>query len=409
MNVWLLKTGEPLPTNQNSERLLRMGMIANELNSRGHKINWFTSSFDHFKKEQICERDTKLKVNDNYIINISYAKGYKKNISISRIINHKVIAKKFRKQAEKMERPDLIYASFPTIDYASEAVKYGKKHNVPVIIDIRDLWPDIFKHNLPQYLRIFAMPYIKLMDNKTNKVMKNAFAINANSEAVLEWGLKKGNRIRTNNDRFFFIGYKKEESDLKTSSKNIIDKDKFNISFFATINNQFDYDKIVEIAKKLEKQDNDVSINICGDGPQMNLLKEKTKELPNIKLLGWTEKNDLIYILENSKMGLAPYKNTFDFQMTVSNKFAEYIAYGLPVIITSEGYMKELIEKNNCGISSQDTDAICKYIIELKNDNKKYQVVSKNAKKLYEENFVAEDIYKDLVDYLEKIKGGVEK
>lgn len=409
MNVWLLKTGEPLPTNQNSERLLRMGMIANELNSRGHKITWFTSSFDHFKKEQICERDTKLKVNDNYIINISYAKGYKKNISISRIINHKVIAKKFRKQAEKMERPDLIYASFPTIDYASEAVKYGKKHNVPVIIDIRDLWPDIFKHNLPQYLRIFAMPYIKLMDNKTKKVMKNAFAINANSEAVLEWGLKKGNRIRTNNDRFFFIGYKKEESDLKTSSKNIIDKDKFNISFFATINNQFDYDKIVEIAKKLEKQDNDVTINICGDGPQMNLLKEKTKELPNIKLLGWTEKNDLIYILENSKMGLAPYKNTFDFQMTVSNKFAEYIAYGLPVIITSEGYMKELIEKNNCGISSQDTDAICKYIIELKNDNKKYQVVSKNAKKLYEENFVAEDIYKDLVDYLEKIKGGVEK
>ena len=409
MNVWLLKTGEPLPTNQNSERLLRMGMIANELNSRGHKITWFTSSFDHFKKEQICERDTKLKVNDNYIINISYAKGYKKNISISRIINHKVIAKKFRKQAEKMERPDLIYASFPTIDYASEAVKYGKKHNVPVIIDIRDLWPDIFKHNLPQYLRIFAMPYIKLMDNKTKKIMKNASAINANSEAVLEWGLKKGNRIRRNNDRFFFIGYEKEETDIETGSKNIIDKDKFNISFFATINNQFDYDKIVEIAKKLEKQDNDVSINICGDGPQTNLLKEKTKELPNIKLLGWTEKNDLIYILENSKMGLAPYKNTFDFQMTVSNKFAEYIAYGLPVIITSEGYMKELIEKNNCGISSQDTDAICKYIIELKNDNKKYQVVSKNAKKLYEENFVAEDIYKDLVDYLEKIKGGVEK
>ena len=108
-------------------------------------------------------------------------------------------------------------------------------------------------------------------------------------------------------------------------------------------------------------------------------------------------------------MGLAPYKNTFDFQMTVSNKFAEYIAYGLPVIITSEGYMKELIEKNNCGISSQDTDAICKYIIELKNDNKKYQAVSKTAKNWYEENFVAEDIYKDLVDYLEKIKGGVEK
>ena len=31
--------------------------------------------------------------------------------------------------------------------------------------------------------------------------------------------------------------------------------------------------------------------------------------------------------------------------MSVSNKFAEYLSYGLPIILTSEGYMKELIEK----------------------------------------------------------------
>lgn len=34
---------------------------------------------------------------------------------------------------------------------------------------------------------------------------------------------------------------------------NSIDKDKFNLSFFATINNQFDYEKIIELAKLLEK------------------------------------------------------------------------------------------------------------------------------------------------------------
>ena len=35
--------------------------------------------------------------------------------------------------------------------------------------------------------------------------------------------------------------------------------------------------------------------------------------------------------------------------------------------------------------------------------------MSKNAQNLYQENFVAEKIYKNLVDYLEKIKEEVEK
>ncbi len=409
MNIWLLKTGEPLPSNKNNGRLLRMGMIANELNNRGHKVIWFTSSFDHFTKKQICEKDTIEKINENYIIDISYAKGYKKNISVSRMLNHRTIAKKFREKAKKLEKPDLIYVAFPTIDYASEAVKYGKKYNVPVIVDIRDLWPDIFKHNLPKYLRIFASPYIKLMDYKTRRIMKNAFAINANSEAVLEWGLKKGKRKKNKFDRFFYIGYKRENSNSNPSKKNILKKDKFNISFFATINNQFDYDKIAELAKKLEKTDNDIVVNICGDGPKMDILKEKTMGLSNINLLGWTERDDLKYILENSKMGLAPYKNTFDFQIGVSNKFAEYIAYGLPVILTSDGYMKKLVEENNCGISSKNPDEICKYIMELKNNNSKYEETSKNARKLYEEKFNAEKIYNDLINYLEEVEGEMKK
>lgn len=39
--------------------------------------------------------------------------------------------------------------------------------------------------------------------------------------------------------------------------------------------------------------------------------------------------------------------------MSVSNKFAEYISYGLPVILFSEGYMEKLLEDNECGIASQ--------------------------------------------------------
>ena len=406
MNVWLLRTSEPMPVVDKEGRILRMGMIAEELSKRGHNVTWFASTFNHFTKKQSFDKDTIVKIKDNYYLNLSYAPAYTKNISIERILNHKVIANKFRKKSKELEKPDLIYVSYPTIEYAEEAVKYGKKNNVPVIVDIRDLWPDIFKHNLPKWIRIFAIPYIKLMNHKAEKIMKNAYAINANSEAVLNWGLNKGKRQRSYLDRYFYIGYNRPIDINILKDYDEINKSKFNISFLATINNQFDYEKIVQLAKMLEEKDKDIIINICGDGPQMSELKKQISGLNNVKLFGWLGKDELNYILENSQIGLAPYKNTFDFQMGVSNKFAEYIAYGLPIVLTSEGYMKSLIEKYNCGISTQNMDEMSDYILKLKNNKEIYNSISNNAKELYEKDFQAKDIYVKLVNYLEEIKGG---
>ena len=408
MNIWLLKIGEAMPINKEQTRLYRMGMIAEELSNRGHNIIWFSSTFDHDKKEQLFNEDTNIKIKNNYSIYMIHGIKYKKNISITRIINHKMVAQKFKRIAKTLDKPDLIYVSFPIIDLAEEAIKYGKQNNIPVIVDIRDLWPDIFNHNLSKPLRIIAWPYIKYMNYKTKKIMNQAFAINAISEAILEWGLNKGNREKNKYDRYFYIGYDKNNNEQKDQENlkilDIIDNSKFNISFFATINNQFDYEKIITLARKIEEKDKDIIINICGDGPQMSILKKETENVSNVKLLGWKDQKELIYILQNSKIGLAPYKNTFDFQMSVSNKFAEYISYGLPIILTSEGYMKKLIEKYKCGLSSQDMNEMSNFIIDLKNNPEKYKESSTNALQLYKEKFIAKEIYKELVNYLEEIK-----
>lgn len=59
--------------------------------------------------------------------------------------------------------------------------------------------------------------------------------------------------------------------------------------------------------------------------------------------------------------------------------------------------------------SISGTSKLCDFILDVKNDKQKYEAMSKNAQNLYQENFVAEKIYKNLVDYLEKIKEEVEK
>ncbi len=406
MRIWLLRASELLPVVDATDRLLRMGMLASELSKNNHDITWFASTFNHFKKKQYANSDIEIQVSDNYKLNLIHAISYKKNISIKRIINHRVLAFKLKYKMKKLEKPDIIYASFPTIEFAYEAVLYGKKNNIPVVIDIRDLWPDIFNHNLKGLLKIMAIPYIKYLNSKTKKIMKECYAITSISEGMLEWGLKKGNRTKSNLDRCFYIGYKKEEvkdiSSIKKEFSSLFQKDKFNICFFATINNQFDYKKIHEIALKLEPHN--IQILVCGTGPNLESFKAEVKDTKNIKFLGWQDKNSLDYILKNSQIGFAPYKNTFDFQLSVSNKFSEYLSYSLPVVLTSTGYMKDLAIKNQVGFASTDSNEICDFIISLKNDTKKLKKYSTNAMKLFMENFDASKIYVELVKYLEKIE-----
>ena len=166
MKIWLLQSSEPMPVVNPEQRLFRTGMMAEELSKRGHDVIWFCNTFEHYTKKQMFNNDTLVVVKNNYRLFLPHARSYKRNISLSRIINHKTLAKKFKKQIKNMDKPDLIYASFPIIGYAYEAVKYGKKNNIPVIVDIRDLWPDIFKHNLNKFLKVLATPYIFFLDLK---------------------------------------------------------------------------------------------------------------------------------------------------------------------------------------------------------------------------------------------------
>ena len=99
MKIWLLQSSEPMPILNPNMRLLRTGMMAEKLAEKGHEVIWFNNSFDHFTKSQMVDKDTTVKVKDNYTLYLPYANKYKRHISVSRIINHMTLARKFRKKS----------------------------------------------------------------------------------------------------------------------------------------------------------------------------------------------------------------------------------------------------------------------------------------------------------------------
>ena len=96
MNIWLIQIAEPLPIS-NDVRKMRTSMLADELIRRRHEVTWWTSAFDHFEKSWLFNKEKELEYEDNFRIQLLKGIGYRKNVSIRRIIDHRLIARKFQK------------------------------------------------------------------------------------------------------------------------------------------------------------------------------------------------------------------------------------------------------------------------------------------------------------------------
>ena len=80
---------------------------------------------------------------------------YKKNICVRRLLVTFSRIKIIFGSKKTKEKPDLIYVSFPPIETSLAAVVYAKINKIKIIIDVRDLWPEIFLIRFNKLFKFF--------------------------------------------------------------------------------------------------------------------------------------------------------------------------------------------------------------------------------------------------------------
>jgi len=414
MHIWLITVGEPLPIDKGNIRLYRTGIVANLLVKRGHSVVWWTSTLDHIKKRQRFRKDTFIDIDNNYKLILLHSNTYKKNISIRRIINHRGTARKFYKYARIESPPDIILCSFPTIELSYMATKYGEKNFLPVVLDARDMWPDIFIDVVPSYLRGVMRLLLFPMFNKTERAFSKAFSVIGITHPFLEWGLNHANREETELDNYFPLGYSDDIPDTeKLKSAEIFwkkyglynDNRAFVICFIGYMGHQFELDTVIETARKIKKQGKNIIFVLCGTGDKFNYYKELAKGYDNIILPGWVGSAEIWKLMRFSSVGLAPYCSTEDFMASYPNKSIEYLSAGLPIVSSLKGMLEGLLDENNCGITYENNNPgeLMAKIIYLKDNPDILSKMSENALSLFKEKFVAKKVYNSMIQYLEFI------
>ncbi len=184
-------------------------MLTEALMARGHAVRWWCSTISHFHKTREAEAGhyTLTNAKGSYVVQRIEAGLYARNLSLARLLHHRRLAKRWRLVAEQsLETPDLILCAYPMIEWAGEALAYAKPRGIPVVVDVRDQWPDTFVNYAPPLLKPFVWLAAKILYPNVPTLFRQPKALTSMSAPVLRWALDKAQRPEGPDTRIFYLG-----------------------------------------------------------------------------------------------------------------------------------------------------------------------------------------------------------
>lgn len=403
LNIWQLTIGEPIPSDGENIRLHRAGLMSEWLAARGHRVTFINSSFFHQKRLQRFDKTVTLNISENFTVVCLHSRPYLNSASFARVLSHRDAARSFRAWLETVDcLPDIIIASYPVVELCEVALLFGKTKTVPVVIDCRDFWPDIFVELLPYPLRWLSRLLFWPANWRAKKALKGASVICSHTASGLRWGVTKANRKSHKYDFYSPFTYpKKGDCSLKTNKAKRAKC--LTICFLGTLSHRSGLEKYIWALGQLSlDKKRKVKLLIGGSGPHMQELEALVREHnAPVEFLGWLDQGEMVGLMKRSDFGLLPYDRP-DFHMSIPNKFPEYLANGLPTLSCTKGEVKCFIDKHGVGIFSIEKKA---EIVEILNllieDTPRFN--SHHIKRVYERHFSADIVFSNLEKRLVKI------
>lgn len=290
----------------------------------------------------------------------------------------------------RTEMPDIIYASSPELFSTYFSILFAKKHKLPIIVEIRDLWPEsIVEYSNFSKKNIIIKLLYRLEEWIYYKSDKLIFTFEGSKEYIInqKWDINSGGRIDLNKIEYINNGVdlEKFKSSKDCLADNLLESNKFKVVYTGSIRRVNSIFLIVEAAKVLKERGvNDVDFIIYGDGTEReNLIKRCTElNLENIHFRKHVDKKFIPNILKKADATIivGQHDSMNKYGMS-ANKVFDYMAAGKPIISNLDvGYDKIL--KYNCGIVIPDGDGteIADAVLKVKNLNsEEYCTMCKNA------------------------------
>ena len=404
MKIWLIQTGEDIPLG-NGIRKLRTAVLAEELVRRGHQVTWWAASFSHLRKKWFEREKDRLVLDSGVNVELLHGRGYQSNVSMARVIDHRIVARQFKRRSIDMEQPDFVVCSLPPYDLAYQAAHYANRRSIPLIVDARDYWPDIFVDLAPVFLR----PLIRLVLNSEFRLTREAFraadSITAMSEDNLNWALSYCDREKNCTDRVFYLGFRapQELSVDQPGWLRALDG-RFIVAFIGTFS-KFHSPLVLARAAAILQQDSrkDIAIVIAGAGGDIeSKVKAEVAGLQNVTMPGWLDQSGIDILLSRAAIGVCPTSIDAKF---FPNKTFLYFSRGLPVLSAFQGELRRVLDGDGLGhyFHHNDATALANHIKAFCDDPTLHKKTRERVEQAFRERYDEKVVYADFADHIESL------
>lgn len=414
MTIWTVCDGEPLPIDDDVTRLLRTAILSKLLASRGHAVVYWTSRFDHLRKRLRMEKPSRVDSGQGYKIDCVDCVPYKSNVSMNRLKHNRMVARDMlaRMRAD-LNRPDIMVTDLPTLELAEMVGSLGQEWDVPVIVSIRDLWPDVFFTLLPGPLQGLGPLLFSGWKARAKRACSLATSIVGISPGYLNWGLSCAGRSKGLNDVLIPLGYpdrvpadssKIKQAQVQLESRGV-DFSRTLISFIGTFGRSYDLSTVIDAAKILATKCN-VQFVLCGEGDRATNWKAEAKDIPNVVFPGWVDQLQIATLLDASSLGLAAYAP--GAKQGLPNKLFEYMSFGVPIISSLGGEAAIEIKNHRLGRSYLAGNGVdlAEVLIAVLADSARLTQMATAARERFESTYRQSVVYERYVDLIEQLAGG---
>jgi glycosyltransferase involved in cell wall biosynthesis len=244
---------------------------------------------------------------------------------------------------------DLCYAISVPLTVGLAAMRIQSRFKIPFIFEVGDLWPEA-----PVQLGYIHNPVLKaVLFRLEKKIYQRAEAIVALSPSIkssIESKIpRKPVHVITNMaDTDFF---KPAPKNSALEKKFGVDG-KFVISYIGAIGVANGLDYYLECARACQRVGLPIHFILCGDGASLKGLRifSQKLELKNISIIPFQDRDGVREILNVTDASFICYKPVPVLETGSPNKYFDSLAAGKLVLINFGGWIKEEIEREQCGV-----------------------------------------------------------
>lgn len=188
-----------------------------------------------------------------------------------------------------------------------------------------------------------------------------------------------------------------------------LDRGKFYITYNGNIGLTQNMDMLLDVAKELQEEYEDIHFVLVGNGAYLDEVKRKVadQQLENVHLLPFQPYEDISHVFSLGDASLVISKPGVGAN-SVPSKTWSIMSASRPVLANfDENELKTIIENNHCGIFTKagDKDAFKESILTLYNHRELCQEYGRNGRKFVLDNLTREVGTQKYVDVIKEVCG----